>query len=82
MTRTLEGTWEEIVAHAAEFNGKRVKITVFEPFPVRPEHAGKTLAELFEGRVGVVDNLPPDLAERSEEYFAQIMAEKFPQDAK
>ena len=26
----LEGTWEEIVAHAAEFAGRRVRVTVLD----------------------------------------------------
>lgn len=31
-----EGTWEEIAAHASEFRGQRVRLTVLEPSPSAP----------------------------------------------
>ncbi len=34
----LEGTWEEIAAHAEEFAGKRLRLTVIETAP-QPNHA-------------------------------------------
>ena len=87
MTRVLEGTWEEIAAHAAEFNGHRLRVIdlglIDEAANDRAEGEeaeGRTLAEVFAGRTGRVAFLPNDVAGRSEEYFAQIMDEKYRKD--
>jgi hypothetical protein len=34
--RELEGTWEEIVQHAPELAGRRVRLTVLEEAPEEP----------------------------------------------
>jgi hypothetical protein len=34
-TLEIEGTWEEILANANEFSGKRVRVTLFDKSPTR-----------------------------------------------
>ncbi len=82
MIQILEGTWEEIAAHAAEFNGHRLRVIDLGPISEAPDNegGGPTLAELFAGRTGTISGPPTDMSERTEEYFAQIMDEKYPQD--
>jgi len=89
MTRVLEGTWEEIAAHSAEFNGHRLRVIdlgliaeVANAEATESDEEGPTLAELFAGRTGTIKGLPTDLSERTEEYFAQIMDEKYPREQK
>ena len=71
----LEGTWEEIVTHAAELSGRRVRVTVLpdkpvspdQPLPYRPasgrsllEHAGTWKGDDFEECLRTVyDNRAP-----------------------
>jgi hypothetical protein len=43
-TRELEGTWEEIQAHAAELAGRRVRVTVL-PSPEELEREAKERRE-------------------------------------
>jgi len=73
-TKLFEGTWEEAINHAGDIpRDKFVQI-----FSVEKEHkeneedelGGKTLADLFEGRIGVLSFEPSDLSERAEEYLA------------
>jgi hypothetical protein len=33
MSQTFEGTWEEITRHAAEWAGKRMRVTILSPEP-------------------------------------------------
>jgi hypothetical protein len=33
----LEGTWEEVAAHAPELAGQRVRLTVLKPSPQSPK---------------------------------------------
>lgn len=82
MIQILEGTWDEIAAHAAEFNGHRLRVIDLGPISEAPnnEEEGPTLAELFAGRTGRVAFLPNDVGERSEEYFTELMDEKYPRD--
>ena len=75
MSQTIEGTWEEIAARAGELRGKRLRVTVLES-PKNSKYDGMTVAEMFEGRTGVVEFEPDDVAEKAEEYFGQIIEEK------
>jgi hypothetical protein len=34
-TLEIEGTWEEILANANQFSGKRVRLTLFDQNPTR-----------------------------------------------
>ncbi len=54
--QVLEGTWEEIVLHAAELSGQRVRLTILTVQQgenvVAPE---ETLDKILRGRVGKVN---------------------------
>ena len=80
MSQIIEGTWEEIAARAEELRGKKLRVTVLE-ITNQPETEAEKQARLQQALkplLGTIDNLPPDLSERAEEYFAQIMDEKYP----
>ncbi len=59
----LEGTWEEIAAHADELAGKNVRLIVVEMAVSlngnHPRTEERPLAELLEGLVGVIDSRQP-----------------------
>jgi len=79
MTTILEGLWEEIEGRADELRGKRVQVRVLEKAPrveTEEEKQARLRAALM-SCVGVITDGPPDLSERAEEYFAQIMDEKY-----
>ena len=84
MSQIIEGTWEEIAARAEELRGKKLRVEVVEAPVQRETEAQKQqrLHKSLEGLVGTIDNLPPDLSERTEEYYAQIMDEKYPPNNK
>jgi hypothetical protein len=83
----LEGTWEEIRAHDAELAGRRVRLMIIAdelkgedtavPPPPRepPEHG--TLAETLAGRIGRLNFGPPNLSEKVEEAFGEILEAKY-----
>lgn len=73
--RTLEGTWEEILLHAPELVGQRVKLTVLSP-EEEQSPTQVTLDQALNGRVGQVQFLPSDLSARTKSAFADILAEK------
>ena len=79
MSRIIEGTWEEIAARADELRGKTLRVEVVDA-STKSRYEGMSVAEMFAGRTGVIDNLPPDLSERAEEYYSQIMDEKYPRE--
>ena len=82
MIQIIEGTWEEIAAHAEEFNGHRLRVIDLGPIAESPvsDEEGPTLAELFAGRLGTISGPITDMASRTEEYFAEIMDEKYPRE--
>lgn len=61
--QVLEGTWEEIVQHADELSGKRVRLTVLGQTTQQGEKetpiVEAPLSELLEGLVGVIDSREP-----------------------
>jgi len=87
-TQVIEGTWEEIAAHAAAFQGRRVQLLVFpSPEPINdvavngssPTEAvppEESLAEAF-ARVGTIEGPPTDISERIKEVFGQAVEEKY-----
>ena len=82
MSQIIEGTWEEIEARAEELRGKQLRVTVLE-IPNRPETEAERQARLqqaLQPLLGTIDNLPADLSERAEEYYSQIMDEKYPRE--
>ena len=50
--QVIEGTWEEIAAHAAEFNGHRLRVIDLGMIAASPadDYKGPTLDELFGGK--------------------------------
>ena len=80
--QVLEGTWEEIVQHAEELSGKRVRLTVLDkstqqraenhPIEERP------LSELLEGLIGLIDSSEPSTAfPRKRSAYGEAIIEKF-----
>lgn len=83
MTQVLEGTWEEIAAHAPEWNGKRLRVAVevLELLQGVEENgsaksAGVSVADLIGDIVGSVSFLPDDLSERHSEVLSEILEAK------
>jgi len=80
----LEGTWEEVMRHSPQLKGHRVKVIVLdkvvsEEAALKPKK--RSLEEALDGLVGTVDlsDAPDDLASRTHEIFANIMAEQYQQ---
>ena len=80
----LEGTWEEIAAHAPEWNGKRLRVSV-EVLETREgvETNGKardekpiSLAEDLAGYIGVIDGPETDISSRAKELWGEYVEEK------
>jgi hypothetical protein len=73
---SFEGTWEDILRHAPELTGRRVKLTVLTNDP--PEsRAEVTLDQVLKGRVGRVAFQPTDLSTRTTEAFGDLLDEKY-----
>ena len=84
MSQIIEGTWEEIAARADELRGKQLRVEVVDAAIAREAEAQKQqrLHAAIERLIGTIPDLPPDLSERTEEYYAQIMDEKHPPNNK
>jgi hypothetical protein len=74
--RSFEGTWEEILHHAPEFAGQRVRLTLLSNENPKSQE-GATLDQLLEGRVGRVQFQPSNLSTHTKEAFADLMANKY-----
>jgi hypothetical protein len=78
MDREIEGTWEEILSHAEELAGHRVKVIVLDDdqAPASSPDAGN-LYERLKDRVGQVSfAVPQDLSRRTGHYFGKVLEEK------
>ena len=74
----LEGTWEEILAHAPELAGHRLKVTVLEALETeQTEKKRPSLSETLRGKIGILDGASPDLSQKTGEKFASLMEEKY-----
>ena len=72
-----EGTWEEIVSHASEFAGRRVRLMVLDQLPEQNEKSEHYfLADALNGKVGIIDGASPDLSTHTGEKFAELVKEK------
>lgn len=62
--QVIEGTWEEIAAHAEEFNGHRLRVIDLGMIAASPadEYKGPTMEELFGGKP-ITGQYPPIPAE-------------------
>jgi hypothetical protein len=75
MTQIYEGTWEEIAAHAEEWENKRLRVSV-EVLEEESANEQARLQNVLSGLVGASKGLPPDLSENTGQKFAEIIAEK------
>lgn len=74
MAYEIEGPWEDILQHGAEFSGKRVRITVL-PETMRTE---TPLPALLEGLTGVIDSSQPSAVfPHKETAYGDLILEKF-----
>lgn len=78
MDREIEGTWEEILSHAEELTGHRVKVIVLdEPQSLTPNLDTYNLYERLKDQVGQVSfAVPEDLSRRTGHYFSKALQEK------
>ena len=74
--RSFEGTWEEILRHAPELAGRRVRLTVLSNENLKPQN-GNTLDQVLKGRVGRVQFQPSNLSIRTKEAFSDLLIEKY-----
>lgn len=77
---SIEGTWEEILAHTSELSGHRVRVTVLDDrsgeIPTTAE-TPKSLAEALQGRVGRLSFDVPDLSDsKAADIFTDIVVQK------
>lgn len=78
MDREIEGTWEEIMSHAEELAGHRVKVIVLDEGQAStPDLDTDNLYERLKDRVGQVSfPVPQDLSSRTGYYFGKTLEEK------
>ncbi len=76
--RTIEGTWEEILLHAPELAGQRVRLTVLSNENSNPQNL-VTLEQTLKGRVRRIQFQPSDLSTRTKEAFTDLIADKYNQ---
>lgn len=78
MDREIEGTWEEILSHAEELAGHRVKVIVLdEPQSLTPNPETDNLYERLKDKVGQMSfAVPQDLSRRTGYYFGKALEEK------
>ncbi len=74
--RSFEGTWEEILRHAPELVGRRVRLTVLSNESSQSQN-GATLDQVLKGRVGQVQFQPSNLSTRTKEAFTDLLVEKY-----
>lgn len=74
--RTFEGTWEEILLHSPDLNGRRVRLTVLPSEEPKPQNV-VTLDQVLKGKVGRVQFQPSDLSTRTKEAFVDLLVDKY-----
>jgi hypothetical protein len=74
--RTFEGTWEEVIRHAPELAGRRVRVTVLDA-PGRPATLDRALAALIRDAEVLAGELRPAPVQVSADAWAEGVAEKF-----
>ena len=88
MTQILEGTWEEVVTHAEELKGRKVRVLILSTDFDGTDHGSasredddaaeqRRLHEIAVRLAGTVTSLPADLSERAEELWARGVEEKY-----
>ena len=71
----LERTWEEILEHSAELQGKQVILTIL-PSRSSDEALQPTLDQTLKGRTGRVNFQPSNLSERVGDVFTELLGDK------
>ncbi|QLE56222.1 hypothetical protein [Nostoc sp. TCL26-01] len=77
MTQQIfEGTWEEILQHATEFAGQRVRLTILTT-ETASQPVEENLGKRLQGRVGKVHFQPSNLSEFTGEAFAELLENQY-----
>ena len=66
---SVEGTWDEVMAHANEFIGHRVRVTVIDD----KKNTSKSLAEMLKGKTGTVSLNAPSPASKIGKTFTDLL---------
>lgn len=69
----MEGSWEEVQAHAAELKGHRVKLIITD------QEQPKTLADFLGSYIGAVNGSGENISENCGEKFTDYLIEKHKQ---
>jgi hypothetical protein len=69
---SMEGTWDELSSHAAEFQGKRLRLTVVAEDAPAP----RNLAEFLGDFVGCIDGSGANNSDDTGSKFAAYVAKK------
>lgn len=79
MDREIEGTWEEILSHAEELAGHRIKAIVLDEVESASSNLDTdNLYERLKDKVGQVSfPVPQDLSRRTGYYFGKGLEEKY-----
>lgn len=81
MTKVLEGTWEEVAAHADELAGRHVTLIVADEAPIATTGSDngaekeETLAEAI-ARIGTIDGTPSNGAKDGKRLWGEYVMEK------
>ena len=52
---SIEGTWDELASHAAEFRGKRLRLTIIDELTPHVAVEGQSLADMLGDFIGCVN---------------------------
>ncbi|MCW3096296.1 MAG: hypothetical protein JWL77_1914 [Chthonomonadaceae bacterium] len=78
-TQLIQGSWEELSAHAEEFKN-RSDLMLIIPGDAEAKNGtvkeGMNLAEALKGRTGLVSFEPTDLSEDTGKKFADLLVER------
>lgn len=74
--RSFEGNWEDILCHAPELAGQRVRLTVLSNESSNHQN-GATLDQVLKGRVGRVQFQPSNLSTCTKAAFTDLLTEKY-----
>ncbi len=81
MTKVLEGTWDELATHAAELEGRRLRLIVLDEASVSANGTNNSTQQeetLLEAvlRVGTIDGPPSDVAKDGKRLWGEYVMEK------
>jgi len=70
--QSIEGTWDELAKHAAEFQGKKLRLTVVSDESALPQN----LAEFLGDFIGCIDGCGANNSEDTRDGFASYLTKK------